>query len=107
MSDKLEDLDKSMDLAETINMMKPFLHSVNLDYAKEMVGKLSEHASFSDSTAVLNPMYNPLKPDIIRKQAKSLCLLVDFIETLKEIDVMKTQLSKEQQTKEDVMKLFL
>lgn len=107
MSNKLADLDKSMELAETINHMKIFLLMIDLDYARQMSEQLREHASFSDSAAVLNPLYNPLKPNIIRKQAKSLSLLVEFIETLKEIDVMKAQLQKEQSNKEDIMKLFL
>lgn len=107
MSNKLEGYGKQLELAGAINAMKPFLLYIDLEFARKCVNDLREHGGFIDSAAVLNPMYNPLKPDIIRKQAKALSLLVEFIELLKEVDQMKERLSNEQANKEEIMKLFM
>jgi len=106
MSNKLEDYGKAEELAMVIEMMKPFILSMDLDYAKEVAEEFRKQASFEDSAAVLNPLYNPLKPRIIRKQSESLTLLINFVESLKEIQGMKDQLAKEQATQQDIMKMF-
>lgn len=107
MSNKLEDLEKSHDLANIINMVKFQLVQIDLDYAREMGNRLIEQGNFQDSAAVLNPAYSPLKSDILRKQGKALLGLVQFIEELKDIDKMKADLSKSEAAQQDIMKLFI
>lgn len=106
MANKLEDLDKSLELAERINEMKITLLRIDLDYAKEMAGKMQDRGNFMDSAAALNPMYNPAKSDVYRLQGKSLGLLVEFIETLKEIDKLKAEANRYESNQQTLMNLF-
>jgi hypothetical protein len=106
MSNKLEDLDKSLELAERINEIKIPLLLVDLDYAKEVAARMQNHGNFMDSAAALNPMYNPTKSDVYRLQGKSLCLLVEFIETLKEVDKLKAEALRHEMNQEKIMNLF-
>lgn len=101
------DQEKAQELANIINMIKMPLLNVDLSYAKQAAIDMHNRASFLDSAAVLNPLYNPLKSDIMRRQAKSLTLLIGFIEELHEIQKMKDQLTQEQAAQQDVMKLFM
>lgn len=107
MARKLEEFDdKAYQLADAINGMKIWFHLIDLDYAKQAAADMHRKASFTDSAAVLNPLYNPLKPDIMRKQAKALNLLIQVIEELKEVDRMKAKLSEQEKNQQDIINIF-
>lgn len=101
-----EELEKSHELAAVITMMKPYFHMIDLEFAKSAAVGMHERANWLDSAAALNPMYNPLKCDIMRKQANALSKLVEVIDDLKEVDQMKAQLAQEESTQQDIMNLF-
>ncbi len=103
---KLENLGKTMELAGIIMAIKPWLSQVDLEFAKSCQNDLRDHASFLRSAAVLNPLYNPAKTDILIKQAESIGHLVSFIECLKEVTEMKDSLQAQNAQMEDIMKLF-
>lgn len=104
---KLADLEKSQELADTINSIKIPLILIDCDYAREAAKQMKEQAGWQDSAAVLNPMYNPLKQDIIRKQADALNSLVDFVEALKEVEEMKKTMAVHDCNQQQIMKMFL
>jgi hypothetical protein len=107
MSNKLEDLDKSMELASQLEGMKAFLMIMDVDYIREMSVNFYKQADFQDSAAVLNPMYNPVKQELLRKQAKSLSILGEFITLLKEADELKREVRSHEEAQSDIMKLFM
>ena len=98
---------KSIELAEQINSIKLLLYGVDIDYAKECVTEMKSQASWEDSAAVLNPMYNPEKSNLIRKQADMLNHLVQFLEAGKEVDEMKKSVNKYAQHQQNIMKMFM
>lgn len=82
--------EKSEELASHIEGIKLNLLFVDVDYAKEVSKSMRQQASWQDSAAVLNPMYNPDKQNILLlyKQAEMLDCIVKFIELGKETYVM-------------------
>lgn len=99
--------EKSQELADCINNIKIPLLYMDIEYAKAAAEQMIEQASFQDSAAVLNPMYNPEKSDTIRKQAKMLQHLISFIEIGKEVDEHKKSIANHSNQQEKIIKMFV
>jgi len=106
-NNKLEDLSKSYELADIINRMKPIIHEMDLDYAKEAIAGMRNLASFNDSAAILNPMYDPTKTDHLYLQCKALSKLIEYVELLKECDKLKAKCVHNDARRSEISKMFL
>lgn len=107
MSNKLGDLQKSYELADIINKMKPFLNEMDLDYARSAIAHMQEVAGFNDSAAVLNPHYDPAKTDLMYVQCQALSKLVEYVELLKKCDQLKATVGRNNQQRSEILKFFL
>lgn len=99
--------EKSEELASHIEGIKLNLMFVDVEYAKEVSKSMRQQASWQDSAAVLNPMYNPDKQDILYKQADMLDCIIKFIELGKETDAMKKRADQLDAMQQNVMKMFM
>jgi hypothetical protein len=97
---------KSQELADVINIIKPMLHMVDIDYAKSVVKTMLDQASFQDSAAVLSPRYLPERPQLIRQQANALKSFVTFIESLKACDEIRTKISVAEMNQNKIDKMM-
>ncbi len=88
--------EKSMELAQAIELMKPFIHMIDTDYLAEATRALFAQASRMDSMAPMIRTYNPGKSDLIRKQARAMDLLGQYIDELKQISRMKAKLQDDE-----------
>lgn len=98
---------KTQELTNTINSIKIPLFFMDLDYAKEAAEQFRKQASWQDSAAILNPRYSPTQSKILYMQSEALGLLVKYVETLKEVDKLKHNLSLERSAQDDIMKMFM
>lgn len=99
-------LKDSEHLALALEIMKQSIHMIDLDYARVVHKGLLEDANFKDSAAALNPMYIPKKTELLRLQASALGKLIEYIELLKLIDVLKREVKGEIDIKENLVKIF-
>lgn len=99
--------EKSEELASHIEGIKLNLMFVDVEYAKEVSKSMCNQASWQDSTALFNPMYEPDRQNILRMQAEMLDCIVKFIELGKETDAMKKKVAQVDAMRQDVMKLFI
>lgn len=98
---------KSQEMAMVIEMIKPYFHLFDVEYAKQVVIAMQNQASWQDSASVINPSYDFSKSQLIRKQAESLRFFIKFIEGLKECDEMKNKIALSEAGKEHISKMFL
>lgn len=106
MSNKLEDLGKSMELAGQIEGIKAFAMMMDLDHLRESIKHFREQASFQDSAAVLNPRYNPKKSQLLDMQATALENLLGFVERLKKCQEMKDSIKQDDAVRDEIEKMF-
>lgn len=99
--------EKSEELASHIEGIKLNLMFVDVDYAKEVSKSMRQQASWQDSAAVLNPMYNPDKQNILYKQAEMLDCIIKFLELGKETDAIKKKVAQVDAMQQNVMKMFI
>ena len=97
---------ESINLALQIESMKPYLHLIDTEYARFAAKKMRDQAHWQRAAAVLNPSHPELKNKYLQQQGDALDKLVDFIESLKECDHIKGQLSGEVKAQEETSKLF-
>lgn len=76
---------RSEELALNIELLKLHIYTIDADYMSLVSKKLYEHAGNIDSTAALNKHYDPATTQLMRKQASAMSLLVNFIQSLKDI----------------------
>jgi len=107
MNNKLEDLGKSYELAAILESIKPMLQTIDLEFARKAGEGMVDQGNFQDSAAVLNPSYDPTKSDLLRLQGETLLKLVEFVESLKEIDELKEQVRVNQNNMAAIQKMFL
>jgi len=106
-------LEQNMEVARVIEMIKAFVHSEGyfeddkIKYLMAVAGKMFSHANFQDSAAVLNPGYDPVKSDLIRKQAKGVQLFAEFLKTLKECQALNDKVAANEKDIEKIARLFL
>lgn len=99
--------EKSIELADRINSIKMILFLIDVEYAKQVSKQMMDQGNWQDSAAVLNPSYDPLRSDIIRKQARMLNHLTQFIELGKEVDEMKAQEIRNKQNMDKISRMFM
>ena len=107
MSNKLEDLGKSMELAGQIEMIKLGALLVDTDYLETAILSIRKQASFEDSAAVLNPRWNPHTSGLLTVQANTLQHLLQFIEGLKRCDELKQEKAKHTDAQDEISKMFI
>lgn len=72
-----------------------------------MVKAFEKQASFQDSIAVLRPSYISEESQLLKSQAKSLKLLLDFIGELKKCDEYKRIIQRKKLTFSSIDKMFI
>jgi hypothetical protein len=100
-------VEKSQDQADIIKIINIYLHKFDTDYCKELAASMNDQASRQESMAVLNPSYPQEKNQMIRLQAKALSLLVEYVETLKEVDKISARVGHVEKQNNEISKLFL
>lgn len=105
-SNKLENYDAVV-LASQIEMIKEIIRGMNLDYLKETADRLIAQGHFQDTCAVLNPMYSPIKSDLLRLQGQGLIKLLEFVAILKKCSEMKDTISILDANQSEIMRLFV
>ncbi len=98
---------KSQELAMAIEMLKPWLYHVDVEYAKEVSKGMFEQANRQESLSVLHPSYPQKKNEVIRIQATALDSLIEFIELLQEADKLKLEIGEEKKIREEISSLFI
>ena len=99
--------EKSEEQAEIIKMIALPVMMLDIKYCKEAAKDMMQQASRQESMMVLNPNHPQIKNDILRKQGEALRLLAQYAESIKEIQRLKSELSKEQETRERINKMFV
>lgn len=107
MSDKLEDMGKSMELAGQINMIKSILFGIDEEHLKQAIEAFRKQASFQDSAAVLNPRYDPQKSNLLNVQAATLEALLSFWNGLKNCEELKGKIKQNDKVREEIDALFI
>lgn len=107
MADQQLSVEKSTEQAAVISMVNTFLHGLDLEYCKECVSQFRQQAHRQQGLAVLLPRYPQIGNDLLTTQAKALETLVNYVELLKGIDIMKEGLKVEREHMEEISKLFI
>ncbi len=94
-------------LATQLNEMKKVIHTMDVDFILEAAKDFIDKASWQESAAVLNPRYNPEKPDTLRVMGETLHHLHNFIIGLKKCDEMKAKVADYEAKQNDIAKLFM
>lgn len=99
--------EKSEQQALAIELMKPFLFMLDLEYCKELVKAMYNQASMQDTLSVLNPSYDHSKSELINTQATALNHLIRYVEKLKECEALKEKIGVRQNHIAEINKMFL
>lgn len=100
-------VEQSEELAMHIDLMKAIIQAMDLEYAKLAAKEMMEQAHWQDSAMVLNPSHIPAKTQLLMKQAKSLCKLVEFVEMLRECDQLREEVERNEAVRDKINKLFI
>lgn len=100
-------LQDSMTMALLINSMKPFLVEIDVDYLQLAIAELCNKASMYDSTAALNRSYSTSRSKLMHAQERALKRLLEYIESLKEIEVIKESVVREDVAQDNIEQMFL
>lgn len=106
MSNKLDDLGKSMELAGQINMIKSILFGMDEEHLKQAIDAFRNQASFQESAAVLNPRHDPQKSNLLYVQATTLECLLQFWNGLKNCEELKGQIAENDKNREAIESMF-
>jgi hypothetical protein len=106
MSNKLDDLGKSLELANQINVIKSVLFGVDEEYLKHCIETFRNQASFQDSAAVLNSRYDPTKSTLLNVQAATLETLLSFWNGLKKCEELKGKIAQNDKNRETIESMF-
>ena len=98
--------EKSMELAMCIEMMKPAICLIDMEYLTEAKAALFNQATRMDTLAPLNRSYSPKKSDLLRKQAMALGALGSFIDELKQVTDLKKRIEEEDKTMSSIEQMF-
>ena len=79
---------------------------LDTEYLSAAADRFYEKADFNLSAMLLNPTYIPSESTLLKKQADAMRLLCQYKDTLKEIDELKSEISKEKKVKEEIIKMF-
>lgn len=99
--------EQSLILAKTLIPINNHVFCMDLDYATAAGIEMVQQAGRQEAMSIINAEYSQAMTDILRAKGQALLLLVDYAEKLKEVDELKKKLTKEQQHRENVKKLFM
>jgi len=100
-------VEKSEQQAEIIKMIALPVLMLDVEYCCEAANDMCNQANRQESMAVLNPNHSQLKNDILRTQGKALLLLCEYVKTLQEVEKLKGQLNNENNTRDEIARMFL
>jgi len=106
MSNKLEDLGKSMELAGQIEIIKSILFGVDEEHLKNSIEQFRSQASFQDAAFVLNPRHDSTKTELLRVMADSLQHLLGFWDGLKKCEELKRQIAGNEAMRSQIESMF-
>lgn len=99
-------VEKSQEQAEILFQIGFLANMIDHEYMKEVGKAMKKQSHFQDSALILNPGHPQLKNRILSKEADAVNLLCDYIDSLKEIDMLKNQLSEEENIRDNIKKMF-
>jgi len=99
--------EKSQEQANIIIGIALNVMMLDLPYLKEAVKQMRDQASWQQSASVLNPNYNPKKDELLYAQANACQKLIDYVESLQEVDKLKGEVSTYESHREQLAKLFI
>ena len=103
--------EKSLQLAQFIEMMKPSIHLITeligTEYLEKLAVEFHNRASFQESALVLNPSHNPRKDELLRENAKCIKFLKEFIDSMKRCDELKAQIQSDGEVRDRINSMFL
>lgn len=99
--------EKSEEVAEVLTFIRLQILTLDLDYLKEAARQFQNQAGKQEGLSVLLPSHPQSKNDLLRMQGRALTKLIEYIETLKEIDALKLQVIKDEVQRSDIAKLFV
>lgn len=99
--------EKSEQQADIIKMIALPVIMLDTEYCTEAAKDMRRQASFQQSISILNPKHSPTKDSIVYKQADALMHLVKYVESLKEIEELKSRLRIEEEQQAKIAELFL
>lgn len=88
------------------NLLKIAMHTIDWDYAVEVVKFLRERADFLDTTAALNRGYTPIRSQIMRAQSDGLRKMIQARDLLIIADKGKLEAAAEEEMHEELAKMF-
>lgn len=100
-------VEKSEEQAVIIKMITVPIIMLDVEYCKEIASDIIHQADRQQTLAVLNPGHPPIKNDILAKQGHALKKLCEYVDLLKEVEQLKAKLKDEQNTRDDIMKMFI
>jgi hypothetical protein len=99
--------EKSEELAALIELMKPYIQLIDIDYANAVYKAMKDQASWQQSASVLNPSFDSVRNDLLYTQAQCLKAMITFISLAKECDQLKSQIQHNQEARNKVAALFI
>ena len=99
--------EKSEEQAEIIKSISFLVAVLDTKYCRKAAKGMIDQASRQESIAVLNPNHPQKKNEILRWQGLALRHLSDYVESLKEVEKCKLELSKENELRNEINGLFL
>jgi hypothetical protein len=99
--------EKSEELAALIELMKPYIQLIDIDYANAVYKAMKDQASWQQSASILNPSYDNVKNDLLYTQAQCLKAMITFISLAKECDQLKGMIQQNEQNQRKVAALFI
>lgn len=99
--------EKSEQQAEIIKLIALPILMLDVEYCQELAHDMCNQASRQESMAVLNPNHSQVKNDILRTQGKALSLLCEYVNTLKEVEKLKSKLSNENDIRDKISRMFI
>lgn len=99
--------EKSEELAALIELMKPYIQLIDIDYANAVYKAMKDQASWQQSASILNPSYDSVKNDLLYTQAQCLKAMITFISLAMECDQLKNAVKQNQLNHNKVASLFI
>ncbi len=100
------DVEKSQQQAVLMSMMSPYLLMLDRNYLEMAAKEIMNRARNYNSMAALMPNWRPEKSELMVAQARAIQALVNYIDSLKEVDAAKQALGKADDVRDEIMAMF-
>jgi hypothetical protein len=97
---------KAAEQAEIVKLINMTLPQLDIDFLKQAAKDMRGDALRYESAAVLNPNFNPTKPQLLKEQANTLDTLCRYFEGIKKCSELKTQLDLDKINREKLTAFF-